>query len=1000
MKKAADALPNDMLRREREQRGWSQKYVAEKIGSDTKTLGRWERGVTFPQPYYRQKLCELFEKNAQELGFLPENIEKSDGEQFNQSPPDEEVALHVPGNLSHQPVTTSLSIWSVPYRRNPFFTGREDILKRLHETLASNQAHMMALSQTLAVSGLGGIGKTQTALEYAYRYRNEYRAVLWVRADTREMLVGDFVSIAGLLNLPEKNEQDHNLTIRALHRWLQENNGWLLILDNADDLETVSQFMPVGGTGHILLTTREQVTGTLAQRIEMDTMEQGEGALFLLRRAKLVEPEAPLDTTTYVDWTKAKKIVRVMDGLPLALDQAAAYIEETECGLSGYLERYQLRSRQLLKRRGSTTSAHPEPVATTWSLSFERVAKANLAAADLLSLCAFLHPDAIPEEVITKGAPELGPALRSAAPDPLDLDSAIQEVRKYSLLRRVPDARILVIHRLVQAVLKDNMDQEMLQQWAERTVRAVNLAFPDVQFETWDVCERCLPHAKICATLIQQWHMTFPEASRLLHQAGSYLRKRAQYVQARSLLQQALLLREQSLGSEHIEVAEILHDLAILFREQDEDAQAELLFQRTLAIRERNLGAAHPDVAQTLDDLAILYSDQGKYALAEPLYQQALHIWMQILGPKHRSVADCLNDLGVLYDNQGKYAQAQLHFEQALSLRQEILGAMHPDTAQTLNNMAGLYYNQGNYSMAVLLFQQALAVWEQALGPEHPEVGTCLNNLGLLYIQQGKYALAESVLERALTIRKKALGQEHSLFASSLNNLALAYFNQGKYAEAGQLHQRSLALKEKIWGTTHPNVANSLNNLAEVYRAQKQYVLAEPLLQRALGIRKEILGAEHPAVAQSYHNLGKLYYYQSKYEQAEPLLQQALAMRERVLAPDHPDIARSLNDLASFYLAQDKYNQVEALARQALEIREKALGQEHPDVADSFYTLALFYKKQGRYTEAEPLLLRTLTIRENTLGSEHPDVATTLEDYTGLLQLMGKNQDEDSIAGM
>ncbi|MGH2507286.1 MAG: NB-ARC domain-containing protein, partial [Ktedonobacteraceae bacterium] len=360
MKKANDASPNRALKHERSLHCWSQLEVADRIGTTAFNVSRWERGVTFPGSYFRQQLCAIFAKSPQELGFL-----NGDGEQDSEEAPisaplseensrdEQDDHVQVPVSSTDVLLTTSETlplIWNVPYRHNPFFTGREEILQALHVTF--NTDNPALTHQALAISGLGGIGKTQTALAYTYRYRQTYQAVLWVRADTRELLIADFASVATLLGLPEKNDQDQSHAVLAVKRWLSRQTGWLLVLDNADDLEMVSDFIPEVLGGDLLLTTRAQSTGHIALRIPMEKLSMDEGVLFLLRRAKLVMSTGPLDTTEYEYWMKAKAIAEIMDGLPLALDQAAAYIEETGCGLAGYVERYQQRRIALLRRRG------------------------------------------------------------------------------------------------------------------------------------------------------------------------------------------------------------------------------------------------------------------------------------------------------------------------------------------------------------------------------------------------------------------------------------------------------------------------------------------------------------------------------------------------------------------------------------------------------------------------------------------------------------------------
>jgi len=240
-------------------------------------------------------------------------------------------------------------LWNVPYPRNPYFTGREDILQQLSDALRTDKTAV--ITQPQAISGLGGIGKTQSAVEYAYRYHNDYQAVLWIQAETRQLLISDFVVVAGLLNLPEKDVQDQNKAVEAIKRWLKEHREWLLIFDNADDLAMVREFIPLAFGGHILLTTRAEAMGRLAHRIEIEKMEPEEGALFLLRRASIIVESDLLDKASEAERNKAKEVSQEMDGLPLALDQAGAYIEETACGLADYLDLYQKHGATLRKRR-------------------------------------------------------------------------------------------------------------------------------------------------------------------------------------------------------------------------------------------------------------------------------------------------------------------------------------------------------------------------------------------------------------------------------------------------------------------------------------------------------------------------------------------------------------------------------------------------------------------------------------------------------------------------
>jgi tetratricopeptide (TPR) repeat protein len=395
-----------------------------------------------------------------------------------------------------------------------------------------------------------------------------------------------------------------------------------------------------------------------------------------------------------------------LGGLPLALDQAGAYIEETGCSLADYQHRYQLHRADLLAERRGLIDDHPLPVATTWSLSFELVKVANPAAADLLRLCAFLAPDAIPEAIITKGAPHLGTLLAPVGADPYLLDQAIEALRAYSLLQR--DTRsgadnLLSMHRLVQAVLKDQMDKQSRQQWAERTVHAVYAALPDVEHETWPQWERILVHAIVCTELIEQQGFHFAEAAHFLQQTGWYLTERARYSAAEPLLEQAYQMSEQEQGAEHLDTARDASTLAELYYAQGKFEQAEPLYVRALAIREQQLGPVHPDTAQSLNNLAALYQAQGKYEQAQPLYMRSLAIRERVLGPEHPDTASTLDNMANLYANQGKYELAEPLYMRSLAIRERVLGPLHPNTQITRRNYIALLRTMGRDAEAVAL---------------------------------------------------------------------------------------------------------------------------------------------------------------------------------------------------------------------------------------------------------------------------------------------------------
>jgi tetratricopeptide (TPR) repeat protein len=693
-------------------------------------------------------------------------------------------------------------VWNVPFRRNPFFTGRDEIIALLRTKLSASKTPL-----PLIIRGLGGVGKTQTASEYAYRYRNDYQHVLWVRADTADLVVADFVDIATSLNLPIKNEKDQRLVVTIVKRWFQTHHNWLLIFDNADNLEMVRDFLPIGEQGHILLTTRTPATGTEVQEVELESMSPGESALFLLRRAKRIELDTALEAAPELDQDKAQEISALLGGLPLAIAQAGAYIERTKCGLSGYLEHYEKRRNAFLQDRNGLPLDYDKSVATTWSLSFEKIEETSTAAADLLRLCAFLQPDAIPEELIRDGASELGSAFQSIATDLLEWDETIEELLRYSLVRRNPDDATLTIHRLVQAVLRDGMNPDTQREWAERVVRLVNRAFPEVKFENWPRCQRYLPHAQVCMTLVEEWNLEFEEVARLLDLAGDFLRERAHYTEAEPLLIKALSLREKLLGSENLAYAESLYHVARL------------------------------------------YYDQGKYTKAESLYLQALSIREKVLGPGHPDVATTLNYLGLVYLAQRRHVEAKSLHQRALSIREQVLCPDHPDVAYSLFNLAGISVGQEDHKQTEALQQRGIEIFEKTLSPEHPDILHGIYLLALDYIRQEKYEQALPLLERALTNSEKVLGHEHPQTALFLRGFGFFYYQQSLYDQAEVFELRALAIREKILGYEHPYTGYGLRDLAITYIAQGKYETAKPLLRRSLAIFEKTFGFDNLIVA-------------------------------------------------------------------------------------------------------------------------------------------------------
>lgn len=394
-------------------------------------------------------------------------------------------------------------VWNVPYHYAFYFTGRDRVVEQLFATFTSE--HYSGAVPIQALTGLGGLGKTQTAVEYAFRYRGNYRAVLWMRAETSEDLITGFRTAAELLKRPASHMQNTQSLIASLQEWLINTPDWLLILDNADTLPLIVPFIPRPVRGHLLLTTRSISQGAFAQPLALSPLTTDDGALCLLRRAAYIPWTGQLSDASPASVKAARELSQLMEGLPLALEQAGAYIETTGNSVSGYLDLYRNYRLEIQVHQHGEVPNYPNPVAFAWSIARKTVQAKSPAAIELLHLCAFLAPTGIPVDLFTKGTHLLGPALGPVAAERLDLDQAISLLRTHSLIKnevdRDTDISRLIIHPVVQEILKDNIDSQTQDLLAQRIVNLVAYA---LHFFPWSVMQA---HVQRCLSLIEQWRI-------------------------------------------------------------------------------------------------------------------------------------------------------------------------------------------------------------------------------------------------------------------------------------------------------------------------------------------------------------------------------------------------------------------------------------------------------------------------------------------------------------
>lgn len=782
----------ELLKTLRKQQRLSQQALAEKLGVHRNTIWSWEQGVYLPDS--KGMVLEL----AKQLGL--------DGQETSQ--------------LLEASLTSVSSYWQVPFVRNPFFTGREDILDRLH-SLLTQPSSAAALTQSYALHGLGGIGKTQLAVEYAYRYRHEYEAVFWVQAETRAALISSFVALADLLALPEKAEEDQQKLVAAVLRWLNRHKGWLLIFDNVEDLSLLKPFLPATGQGALLLTTRLPTLGSLALTLELPPLSREEGVQLLLRRARRDHPSSSPEHPEAELLTAAQTLVDLMDGLPLALDQAGAYIERTGYCLIDYLSMYQQNQLQFLNDRHEMAD-HPHSVVKTFLFSFQRLAQVNAAAADLLRICAFLAPDAIPEELFRRGAAALGPSLEQVVTDPFQFNLALGEAFYYSLLHRQPEHQTISLHRLVQVVLRESMDKTTARLWTSRAAAAIAACVASERDRHIGEHDgRYVLHARVLLEHVRQWD-TWEERALLIpiwYYLGLMAEQYGQTTEARDAYLQGLELARDL--SHPLEAALLVH-IGYMISDLGDDQEA-LGYLEQGAQRARQV-QDNASLSFALLQQGQIQDDVGNYQQADAIYQEGLAIALHMQDWAMASAF--VQNRGLQALRRGEYEQAALLYHKGLAYAQK---------SQQLRRQSALLRNLGMLAIEQQQYDQALTYSLESLRLARQTnhchlISSVLQNLGIVSRLLGQWEQAQTYLEESLRLAYEL--QNRWAIAETQGEFGWLFLEQGQAAEAREQFANMLAEAQQI--QAKELVARAFFGLAHVAAQQQRWEQARSLAQESL----------------------------------------------------------------------------------------------------------------------------------------------------------------------
>jgi tetratricopeptide (TPR) repeat protein len=790
--------------------------------------------------------------------------------------------------------------------------------------------------------GLGGVGKTQLVLELVFRTKDKHRncLIIWIPATDMESLQQAYLDVAKQLGVPGWDEEKADVKKLVQTYLSNESAGqWLLVFDNADDVEIwitkpgteqtawrLIDYLPRSRQGCIIFTTRDRKAAiklALQNVIKVPEMDE-DMATELLRKCLVTQ-------VLVNDEQDTKALLAQLTYLPLAIVQAAAYINENGIALTEYLSLLTEQEEDVIDLLSEEFEDHgryhnvKNPVATTWLISFEQILRRDPLAADFLSLMACVVPKDIPQSLLLPGS------SRKKETD------AIGTLNAYSFINRRTGNLAFDLHRLVHLAMRNWLrKEELLAQWTQKAIVQLNELFPDHEHKNRKAWRTYLPHAlyvlrcDLIDKVTEQW-------IELAGRVGMCLKSDGRY------------------------------------------NEAEILFDEMIDTRKRVLGPKHPDTLTSMANLASTYQNQGRWKEAEELFVQIIEMRKRVLGPEHPDTLTSINNLASTYMNQGRWKEAEELGVQVIEMRKRVLGPEHPDTLTSMSSLASTYWNQGRWKEAEELGVQVTETRKRVLGPEHPDMLTSMNNLVLTYKNQGRWKEAEKLGVQLTETRKSVLGAEHPDTLTSMANLALTYWNQGRWKEAEELGVQVTETRKRVLGPEHPDTLTSMDNLVSTYWNQGRWKEAKELGMQVIETSKRVLGEEHPGTLTSMDNLASTYWNQGRSKEAEELDVQVMETRKRVLGPEHPDTLNSMNNLASTYQNQGRLKEAEELDVQVMETRKRVLGPEHPDTLISMNNLAFTLKDQCRNSDAIALMEKCFQLRKHVLGPQHPYTTSSLK---------------------
>lgn len=858
------------------------------------------------------------------------------------------------------------SVARLPVRLPPrpdVIAGREDLLRDMHLLMTGNNE-----LPVLVLCGMGGVGKTTLAVEYAYRHMAAVAVAWQVIAEDPAALAGELGELAAQLG--GREVADPRDPVASLHAILAAYpSRWLLIFDNAPDEASVRRFLPPAGAGGVLITSQSP-HWRVGHLLEVAILQEDIAAGFLVSR------------TGDQDMGTATVLAGELGGLPLALEQSAAYIRASSGNMSRYLALYRERSAELLAR--GEVADHPASVAATIGLALTRLDQQHPVAAALLRLLASLAPEPVPVDLLLSNAipagqlePGVASVLGALVGDKLAIDDAVAALRRYSLVSPAAD-RMLLIHRLVRAITLSHMQPDASDTWRQAAAMVIEAAIPDdtVQPANWPICAVLMPHATVALGA---------ESPGIGHLA-SYLAHSGSYSAAERLQGKIAEALRCLRGPDHRETLIARARLASWVGQAGNPTAARDQHAALAPVIEKAFGREHPDTLGARHELARWTGQAGDPVAARDLFAHLLPLREQILGPEDPDTLTTRHELARWTGEAGDAVRARDQFEALLPLRSHVSGPEHVDTLTTWGNLAGWTGRAGNPATARDQFAAMLPIAERTLGPKHPHVLITRANLAGWTGKAGDPAAARDQYAELLPAQAEVMGSQHPATLSTRRTLADWTGDAGDAVAARDQHASLLPEFSQTIGQEHPDTLAVRAHLARWTRKAGNAASARDMYSELVPVMERVLGKEHPDTLIIRANLARCTGMAGNSATARDMYAELVPLLETLLGPGHPDTLTARANLARWTGDAGNPGAARDLFTAVLSERELMLGKEHPDTLTSRANLARWTGRAGDPSTARNLLLELLPIRERVLGREHPNVLTTranLARWTG-----------------